>query len=239
MSDVANRSARHQLAAANNGDWCGAVWRAHGLEVVCRDGMTACLGAPRRFYPNAVTLDPDTDPSAQTAWLAELQTLTGAGDFFINDSYRSLDLSVHGFDRLFDATWIWRPATAPTPDPALAWRAVTTSVELEAWELAWNGGAASEPPIFLDALLGYAGTEFLAGWRGERIVGGCTVAESAQVVGLTNLFGEPSEVIAAAARAFPGRDLVGYEQREDLRAALSAGFEPVGELTVWRRAIPS
>ena len=44
-----------------------------------------------------------------------------------------------------------------------------------------------------------------------------------------------SDLIAVAAQAYPGLDLVGYELGADLEAALSVGFAGIGPLRVWMR----
>jgi hypothetical protein len=75
----------------------------------------------------------------------------------------------------------------------------------------------------------------LAGWADRVIVAGCVITVTGAVAGLSNVFGDASEAIRIAARTFPGRDLVGYENGEALASALEAGFQTVGDLVVWRR----
>ena len=63
--------------------------------------------------------------------------------------------------------------------------------------------------------------------------------QGADVVGLSNLFGFPIDVVwrslvATAGEIFPGLPLAGYERGDDLAAAHRAGFETVGPLRVWR-----
>jgi hypothetical protein len=71
-------------------------------------------------------------------------------------------------------------------------------------------------------------------------------SDSDQVVGISNVFaldGDPDTawpvVLNAMNRLFPTLPLVGYEQGDDLVAALRHGFEPVGPLRVWLHGEPS
>ena len=51
------------------------------------------------------------------------------------------------------------------------------------------------------------------------------------VAGLTE-----KSIRGSAVTAFSNFDLVGYENGDPLAAALEAGFQTVGDLTVWKRA---
>jgi hypothetical protein len=60
------------------------------------------------------------------------------------------------------------------------------------------------------------------------------------VVGISNVFaldGGPDAVwpvvLDAANELFPTLPVVGYEQGDDLAAAVRHGFEPVGPLRIW------
>jgi hypothetical protein len=69
----------------------------------------------------------------------------------------------------------------------------------------------------------------------QRRVAGCIITTAGTVAGLSNVFGDASEAISAAAMTFFGRDLVGYGNGDALAAALEVGFRTVGGLVVWRR----
>jgi hypothetical protein len=221
------------MAALDNAALCAAMWRAHGLGVEQGDGCVACSGTPPRLYPDVVTVDPGVEPQAQLRFVGELAARTSR-PFFVKDSYRALSLDRLGFEPLFDARWVHRPAGLATAATRLDWRPVTTR-QLSAWEAAWSGGADGEPPLFLPSLLAAPGLTLLAGWAKGAIVAGCVVTATGGVAGLSNVFGDTPEVIGAAAAAAPGRDLVGYERGEALAAAMAAGFQAVGDLRVWRR----
>jgi hypothetical protein len=129
----------------------------------------------------------------------------------------------------------------------LAWSAVTDEAGLARWEAAWAGLHSGRlvpdgERVFRPALLAEPGVAFLAGARRGEVVAVAAVNLTGEVVGLSNVFA-PEEVageawagaLALAGDLFPGRPLVGYEWGDDLARALSAGFEPIGDLRVWAR----
>jgi hypothetical protein len=221
------------MAALDNAALCAAMWRAHGLGVERADGCVACSGTPPRFYPNLVTVDARVDPQDQMRLIAE-RTERASGAFFVKDSYRTLALDGLGFEPLFDARWIHRAAGLAADEMRLDWASVTDAEELGAWEAAWSG-STDEPPLFLPAFLAMPGITMLAGRADSAIVAGCIITTAGTVAGLSNVFGDASEAISAAAMTFFGRDLVGYGKGDALAAALEVGFRTVGGLVVWRR----
>jgi len=228
-----NDSDIHRMAALDNAALCAAMWRAHGLGVEHVDGCVACSGTPPRFYPNVVTVDPEIRPPDQMRFIAERAEHAG-GACFVKDSYRALALDGLGFEPLFEARWIHRAHGLAAGATRLNWRPVTDPEDLGAWEAAWSGSADGSP-LFLPAFLASPTVTMLAGWADSVIVAGCIVTATGAVAGLSNVFGDASEAISAAATTFCGRDLVGYENGDALAAALDAGFETVGELVVWKR----
>ncbi|MET9599965.1 hypothetical protein [Streptomyces sp. NPDC006459] len=152
----------------------------------------------------------------------------------VKDSFADLDLAGAGFEVLFEAQWIHRPAGAPLPAAEAEaggpeWSEVTDAAELAGWEAASGG-------VFRTELLG-EGIVFLTGRAGGRIVAGAVASTGGGVVGVSNLFGAAwAGVLGAVAVRWPGLDVVGYEHGEDLEAALRAGFTPIGPVRVWLRA---
>ncbi|WP_234327701.1 hypothetical protein [Streptomyces sp. NRRL F-2664] len=233
------RAALSRRAALNNAGWCDAVCRAHGLSPQY-DGEHLWTSAVRTppLYPDAVTLD------AGVAAPSVLRSLdTGSPGCSVKDSFAALDLAGAGFEVLFEAQWIHRPAgaTVPAADPsAPQWSEVRDAPELAAWEAAWSGGESTG--LFPPSLLG-GGTDFLAGRAGGRIVAGAVAHTAAGVVGVSNLFArsgsDPDAAWAGALSAIaarrPGLPVVGYEHGPDLDAALRHGFTATGPLRVWLR----
>lgn len=197
------------LAALNNAEWCDAVCRAHGLEGSLGEDVWS---SPRRtppYYPDAVTLSTDTSEETVLNGID-----TDAPGCSVKDSFAVLDLAPDGFEVLFDAQWIHRPATAgagtpaagpapaaaaaaspveppapwPAPAPALDWARVSSAAELEAWEAAWDGEESSG--LFRPALL-TPEIAFLAGRDSDgRILAGAVANtdRAGEVVGISNVF---------------------------------------------------
>ncbi|MFI8513805.1 hypothetical protein ACIGHB_22010 [Streptomyces sp. NPDC085460] len=220
-------------AVRNNAAWCAGMCRAHGLTTAT--GPRA-WSSPRRtplYYPDAVSLTAD----ATAADVVTVIDLTAPGAS-VKDSYARLDLAPEGFRKLFDATWIGRPA-GPAADPGPAWTRADTPEALAAWAHAWSGGDADEAALFRPALLDDPAVTLLTvPGPGGRILGGAVLSTGAGATGVSNLFAadgtDPAAVWAAAlAAADPALPVVGYESGDDLTAALAAGLTELGPLRVW------
>ncbi len=233
-----------QLAANNNAVWCDTLCRAHGRPGEFLPGVWVNRRAVPRFYPNAVTLAADDAPALRERIQALEQANLPPG-WAVKDSFRTLDLTTLGFEVLFEAEWIWRPAEAPAPDAgsaSLHWWRVQTAAELATWETAW-GSAAGDERLFLPALLADPDVVFLAADQGGAIRAGAIVNQTDGVAGLSNLFGAEGQAsvtwagaVGAARAVFQGLPLVGYEAGPDLAAAQAAGFAAIGPLRVWRKS---
>jgi hypothetical protein len=224
----------HKKAALDNAVLCAAIWRAHGLGVEQIGGCSVCSGTPPRFYPNIVTTDPSADVENQRRLISERAEAT-SGEFYVKDSYQTLALDRLGFKPLFDASWIHRIAGKKFGETRLEWRRVMDpNDELRAWENAWSNKEI-QSPIFRPAFLSVPGITILAGRANGAIIAGCVVTAEGTTAGVSNVFGEPSEVLNGVAELFSAYDLVGYENGEALAAFQEQGFTVVGGLTVWAR----
>jgi hypothetical protein len=231
-----SRQSLRRAAAANNAGWCDAVCRTHGIVASLTPKAWLSPRRPPPYYPDAVTLD----PSATTA-----DVLTGIDSkspgCSVKDSFGTLDLTSAGFEQLFTAQWIQRPAGLPTSTPSdLRAERIVTAAELAAWQTAWQ---ADEVPVdvFRPSLLDNPAVLVLAMRSGNLTRGGAVLNHDAGMVGLSNLFAvDPidlgavwSAALAAAAAHYPGLVVVGYEESADLDAALVAGFTILGPLRIW------
>lgn len=215
-------------AAANNAAWCASMCRAHDIET-SNDGRV-WRGPVRTplYYPDAVTLVPGLDAAEV---IAGIDVSPGCS---VKDSFADLDLSAHGFEVLFEAEWIGRPADAPLPGgDSLEWRATT---DVTAWESAWSGGEA--PGLFTPRLLDDPSVLIVEGRdHGDAVTAGAVLNRSGDVAGVSNVFGDGfAGAVRAAADLLGPAPLVGYESGEDLDAALRVGFRSLGPLRVWLRA---
>ncbi|MFF5706025.1 hypothetical protein ACFY7H_26630 [Streptomyces sp. NPDC012794] len=222
-----------RAAARNNAEWCAAVSRAGHF----RDSLWC---SPRRtppLYPDAVTLAPDATAADVLAGVD-----TAAPGCSVKDSFAALDLAPAGFEVLFEAQWIHRPAGAAVPEAArggrLEWDEVESPAELSAWEAAWDGEGSTG--LFHEGLL-REGIVFLAGRDRARITAGAVVSTGGGAVGVSNVFAHDdadtgaawAAALDAAARHRPELPVVGYEHGEGLDTAVRAGFTPLGQLRVW------
>ncbi|MET7358607.1 hypothetical protein ABZS76_09170 [Streptomyces sp. NPDC005562] len=247
-------------AVRNNALWCDAVCRSHGVGGAVERGVWASAVRTPPLYPDAVTLSPTATPDDVLPRI----DLSSPGAS-VKDSFGSLDLSSAGFEVLFEARWIHREATEPTPSRADGWGPVEGAARLLAWEAAWSGDGESEG-LFRPALLD-DGAVFLAptgtgptgsdatdtGPTGSDAAGtgpadtvpvtaGAIAYPGASVIGISNLFAADDDLdsawrdcLRATDRLWPGVPVVGYEHGDDLAAAERQGFTPVGPLRVWLR----
>ncbi|MFD0357907.1 hypothetical protein ACFVHW_29855 [Streptomyces sp. NPDC127110] len=232
-------SAEHLLPAAsaaaaarNNAEWCAAVSRSGHF----RDALWC---SPRRtppLYPDAVTLTPGATAAEV---LAGVDTTTPGCS--VKDSFAVLDLAPAGFEVLFEAQWIHRPAGAASPARGrLEWDELEAPGELAAWESAWDGDGGESTGLFHEGLL-REGVVFLAGRDGSRITAGAILSTGGGVVGVSNVFAHDdadadaawAAALDAAARHWPELPVVGYEHGEDLDTAVRAGFTALGPLRIW------
>lgn len=224
-----------RAAARNNAEWCAAMSRSHGLA---GEFGAQAWTAPSRtplYYPDAVTLVPGAD---RTALVARIDTVVPGAS--VKDSFADLDLTEAGFQVLFEAQWIHRPAGVPAPASDLGWAVADDPDTLRAWALAWDDGDGSAD-LFRPEILDEPDTFVLAGQSTDgRVVAGAVASRSHQVVGISNVFaldGEPDTawpvVLDAANRLFPTLPVVGYEHGDALVAAIRHGFAPVGPLRIW------
>jgi hypothetical protein len=228
-------------AARNNAAWCDAVCGAHGCpgELSATHWLTRAPTPPG--YPNLVTLEPAAAPAM--AAVRELERARPPAGWAVKDSFSVLSLETAGFRVLFEADWIvLRPQLARCREGG-RWIRVRSEPELTAWESAW-GESASQPRVFLPALLGRSEIAFLAALDDAgAVVAGVVASGSRNAVGLSNFFArEEREAVRAASveaaqREFPGLPLVGYESGRDLAECRALGFLPLGPLRVWIREV--
>ncbi|WP_262004954.1 hypothetical protein [Streptomyces sp. FIT100] len=174
-------------SARNNAEWCDTMCRAHGSPGIFGERAWTSERRTPPLYPDAVTLSP----------LATAREVLDGIDretpgCSVKDSFGHLDLSAEGFDVLFEARWIHRPAAlaAPVAPDGVTWRPVRTVRDLTAWETAWAGGDGSLTGLFRPELLADRATTVLAATtdRGRRMVAGAVVSRSGSVIGISNLF---------------------------------------------------
>jgi hypothetical protein len=241
---------RVELAVLANAGWCDLVCVGSGRPTAMSDAAWICQGRSPEGYPDAITLRAGLGPDELRRFvLARIDTAPGAS---IKDSFVDQSLAEVGFEVLFDATWIYRPAVVghpngPTRGPStephrradpVRWRTVDRPAELRSWVDAHGVAAVGRPGV-----LGHPDVTVIGGYVGERLTGGAIAHRTGSVVGLSNVFtidGQAGATFRAVTElvghSFPDRPIVGYESGADLAAAIDAGFEPIGPLRVWLRS---
>ncbi|MFI9753971.1 hypothetical protein [Streptomyces collinus] len=227
-----------RAAARNNAEWCAVMGRTHGVASAFGGEAWAASRRTPVYYADAVTLEPGADPQAL---VARIDTVVPGAS--VKDSFADLDLTGAGFRVLFEAEWIHRPAGVPVTAPDLVWDAVRDPDALRDWARAWDDGGGNAD-LFRPGLLDDPETFVLAGrFADGRVSVGAVAGRSSDVVGVSNVFGPPDAawplVLHAVGRLFPELPVVGYEQGDDLAAALRHGFEAVGPLRVWVHERPA
>jgi len=222
------------LAVRDNAAWCDLVCSLHGLPTTTTDRAWWTGRRSPDGYPDAISLVPGIADEELVRLLGAIEPGPGAS---IKDSFADLPLARHGFEILFEATWIQRPpgSRAATPADGLRWSRLTTAEALVPWA-ALHGGAALADPRLLDQ----PEIAILAAHDGARLVGGAIATLGHEAAGISNVIasdGDGSSLFARAADAIatlvPDRPIVGYEHGPTLAAAIAAGFSPTGSLRVW------
>lgn len=210
--------------------WYEDLCALHGVGSLMADGLWSALSPPPPLHSDAVTVEPDVTAGQV---LARLEGRVHAG---VKDSFARMDLSGGGMSVLFDATWIHRTPPGPGRVAPRAWGTVTSAEELASWTALHD---TSE--VLLPGLLRRGHFRVLARRVSGEIVAGAVARLGSGTVDVSNVYAvaphavDWAELADAVGAVFPGRPLVGYEQGDDLDAAVAGGFDPVGPLRVWVR----
>ncbi len=222
-------------AARNNAAWCDAMARLHGAAGAFVTAAWINRHPAPRFHPNLVTLDGPHETRAHRAVLEQLLRSPPAAGWAAKDSFAALDLGAIGFDLLFEAQWIHRPAGAFAATGALR---VTSAAMLAAWAQAW--GEADAAGLFPPALVQEQDHAVIAAMQDGAIVGGCIATRSNGVLGISNLFAPAADdgsmraaCLDAAMRFAPAVPLVGYDHGDSLAHMKQLGFHGIGALRIW------
>jgi hypothetical protein len=218
------------LAVDASRRWYDDVFELHGIPVRVEDGLWSALGRPPPYHSAAKTLEPGVELDRVLRAVAHLEHCSVA------DSFGDLALERHGFDLLFEATWVHRSAP---PDPAVTlppgWSQVEAPAALAEWSTAHDYDGVLPP-----AVLQHPRFRVLACHRDGLLVGGGVTHAGGAVVGLSNAWGAgveggPGELLAAASALHPGRAFTDYAEGAELDGLLAAGFSGIGPQRVWLR----
>jgi hypothetical protein len=201
--------------------------------------MWFCSHPTPQYYPNVVTVDGGAEPAKQAGLIAELARDDDL-DLSVKDSFSCLNLSVAGFQTLFDVRWLYRRQSRPpvAASAALDWRQIDSERGLAAWERAWRGTDPDPLRIFRAELLEDQRVCVLAGFDGmEMIRAGGIAYNAAGTTGVTNIFGSRRQFLNALITLFAPAEIVCYERERDLMLEADLGFAALGGLRVWARVV--
>lgn len=207
--------------------WYDALCALHGVACQVEDGLWVVGGTAPPLHSAVKTVEPDINPVR----VARLAAARGG----VADSFGDLGLEAYGFDLLFAARWIHRPAEEP-PAPRLVpgWSVVTSAAGLAAWTAQHDTAE-----VLLPGLLERSSFQVLARHTAGDLTAGAVLHAGTGAVSVSNVWmRDPADdiwrdLVRNAGALWPGRALVGYELGADLEAALAAGFVDVGPQLVW------
>lgn len=233
MDEVHGGDERLRAAVRASLGWYEDVFDVHGIPTRCEDGLWRALGPPPRWHSGAKTLRPDV---AVERVIEAVAPFPGGG---VADSFGTLDLTRHGFEPLFRASWFHRPARpAGTRMPAWpdGWSVVADDEELAAWNLLQDTTG-----VLVPALLEHPRFTILVRRQDEAMVAGAVLHRVGDAVDLSNTWatGEEADevpaMLACAERLHPALPVVGYAAEDTLGHFTDAGFDAIGPQVVWAR----
>ena len=211
--------------------WYEDLFAVHGIPTRCDEGLWRALGPPPRWHSVAKTLRPDV-PVERV--LEAVAPVPGAG---VADSFGTLDLTGHGFEPLFRATWLHR---VPSPQvPAMwpeGWSVVTDADELARWN-----EHQDTTGVLVPALLERPDVTFLVRRTGHEMVASGVLHRVGDVVELSNTWAtgdeveEVADMLGCAESLFAVCPVVGYAADDTVEHFTDAGFEALGPQVVWVR----
>jgi hypothetical protein len=217
------------VAVENDAVWCDLVCRSRKITTSWQKGFWVSRQPTPRLYPGGITLEEHVPPERLVDELPP-------GICSVKDSYADLDLASRGFERLFDASWIYRTPKA-YPAPPSGWTVVRAEQGLVRWLEASGLGDVLPPALLRDASV-----QFLQNERASGLSAGAVLNRTGSVVGVSNVFSTRvpldevwTDVSALAGYHFPSCPIVGYERGEYLDAATGVGFHDLAPLRVWLR----
>ncbi|WP_029191943.1 hypothetical protein [Paenibacillus elgii] len=213
-------------AVLNNIAWCGIVCESHGLIPISSERVWGLLSKAPELYPDIIT-------SSRHTTSDEVHSFIGNREIFsIKDSFANLNMVPYGFTVLFDAEWICHDPVADVDHVQSEWTVVSSEEDLAKWTCASGLQKVLKPKLLerKDVKI------FLHENNGE--LSGFIANLSANTVGISNVFSNTnkkiwSDIAPIVSSYFPGIQMVGYENGDDLTAALLSGWASIGPLRVW------
>ena len=231
-------------AILNNNDLYDAVFSAQNMTF--NRGRSICYSLEKTppLYSNLVTVSQTWKPDETLKLIEGNFKNENWGKWSIKDSFAVLELEAFGFEKLFDANWLYLDVAKFTPvnnSLKLIYKIVEDEKVLAEWLKAWDSDEHLGSKVFQPAMLDNPKIYFVAGDDGEKIVCGCLVNKTADVLGISNFFAPDSnieywsEIIEFVHNSIEFAGIVGYERKDLVKKLQPLGFEATGDLTVWLR----
>jgi hypothetical protein len=222
-------TSKQELAVMNNAVWCGIISKLHGCRIRSENNLWGLDKKAPTYYPDVITLSNDIGNDEVFNFIGDSQAE------FIKDSFSSLKIE-EKYESLYEASWIYhKPAIVEDTEKA-AYRKISSKEELQCWT-----SVSGLNGILLPDILSHPDV-FVYAKEGDKIIAGFIVNVSGETIGVSNVFscGDAAasiwrDIVHVTSQNHVGKHLVGYEQDEDLIAAVAAEWEIVGNLKVWRK----
>ena len=154
-------------AIRNNNDLYEAIFSPQNIKTYRNDSIWYCLEKTPPLYSNLVTVSEDWKPDEIFRKIdASLK------NWSIKDSFGCLDLCEYGFEKLFDASWIYLEAANFKPiktDINLRFEIVKSEEVLSNWRIAWDADEQLGKEIFNKKMLDNPKIFFVAGYEEEKV----------------------------------------------------------------------
>lgn len=237
---------KQKLASNNNLALYQAVFASHNKTLEHNDGIYFLPVKTPPLYSNLATRSEDWQPDDVFQQIDKLAKEESWDDWSIKDSFQCLDLTKFGFEKLFDAQWIYLESghfsAAETSDP-VDFKVVKSEDDLQLWIEVWGEGVELGNQIYNKALVENSDVLFIVGYVENKPKHVALLNKSEDVIGVSNFFVPEkteaawSSLVSFIQNHFGTKDIVGYEDAETVSKIKSVGFEPVGDLTVWLKKL--
>jgi hypothetical protein len=227
---------------SNNNGLYQAIFSNHNIKFNLQNDIAYTTEKVPPLYSNLVTRSKEWSPDDIFKNIDQNYEEENWSEWSVKDSFNILDLSIYGFDKLFDAQWIYLEGTdfkqlLNTND--LRYKIIETEKDLLSWRMAWDSDVTLGEKIFKTKLLNNRDIYFIAGYENKKLVTGCFINRTDDVLGISNFFAPDnsllywSDAVSFILNSIGNNNMVGYEREELIAGLARLGFEAIGKLSVW------
>ena len=233
-----------QKAIDNNHGIYEAVFDSQRIPWTKNDDIWYSISKVPPFNSNLVTRSASWQPEEIFKSIDQASIEEKWKTWSIKDSFNVLDLKPQGFEKLFDAQWLYLEAGKflPTENTSvLSYVLVRNEMELQQWREFWSKSneGANAVPIYRNAIMGDKNLSFMLGMnKVHEVVSIFLLNRTDDVVGISNFYAPGtllywSDAIKYIQHRWGPIDIVGYERKALLDELQVIGVEAVGDLSVW------